>query len=109
MLCNATNFQLPYKLLGVITLYFAFTSLIYASENAPKQLDIRPHEAADTCNTDIAQVRVTVNNVGFGGILSVELYHDPKNFLNKKGRTRRIRIPATETTLSYALMWIPTH
>jgi uncharacterized protein (DUF2141 family) len=32
--------------------------------------------------------------VGAGGILSVELYHDPDNFLNKKGRTRRIRIPA---------------
>ncbi len=98
MLYRTINFQFSYKLLGVISLYFAANSLIFASESAPKQLDIRPHEAADTCKADIAQIRVTVNNVGFGGILSVELYHDPKNFLNKKGRTRRIRIPATETT-----------
>ncbi|SFK35109.1 hypothetical protein SAMN05216302_1004145 [Nitrosomonas aestuarii] len=63
---------------------------------AKEHLDIRPYEAADPCNPEIAQVRVTVNGVGSGGILSVELYHDPNNFLNKKGRTKRIRIPATE-------------
>ena len=61
-----------------------------------EQLDIREDEASDSCDNTIAQVRVTVNNVGDEGILSVELYHDPKNFLNKKGRTRRIRIPAEE-------------
>ncbi len=69
--------------------------IIPASGNAAEHLDIRPYEAADKCEADIAQIRVTVNNVGSGGILSVELYHDPDNFLNKKGRTRRIRIPAT--------------
>ena len=63
---------------------------------AKEQLDIRPYEAPDPCNPDIAQVRVTVNGVGSGGILSVELYHDPDNFLYKKGRTKRIRIPASE-------------
>ena len=61
-----------------------------------EQLDIRPYEATDLCSPDIPQVRVTVSNVGDGGILSVELYHDPDNFLNKKGRTKRIRIPASE-------------
>ena len=60
-----------------------------------EKLDIRPYEAADFCNSDIPQIRVTVNGVSSGGILSVELYHDPENFLNKNGRTKRIRIPAT--------------
>jgi uncharacterized protein (DUF2141 family) len=69
--------------------------LVLLKANAAEHLDIRPYEAADLCEADIAQIRVTVNNVGSGGILSVELYHDPDNFLNKKGRTRRIRIPAT--------------
>lgn len=63
---------------------------------ASEQLDIRPYEAADQCSMDIPQIRVTVNDVGSGGILSVELYDDPKHFLKKKGRKRRIRVPATE-------------
>ena len=78
-------------------IYFSIFSLsVSAFAHASEKLDIRPYEAADQCEADIAQIRVTVNNVGSGGILSVELYHDPDNFLNKKGRTRRIRIPATE-------------
>jgi len=76
--------------------FFTLYLILLASSKATEHLDIRPYEAADQCNADIAQIRVTVNNVGSGGILSVELYHDPDNFLNKKGRTRRIRIPATE-------------
>tara|TARA_R110002073_G_scaffold195786_1_gene354821 strand:- start:1049 stop:1570 length:522 start_codon:yes stop_codon:yes gene_type:complete len=81
---------------GLETLAFFFVAglLVPVFANASKQLDIRSYEASDQCKADIAQVRVTVNNVGSGGILSVELYHDPDNFLNKKGRTRRIRIPA---------------
>ncbi len=61
-----------------------------------EKMDIQPDEAADLCDFDIPQVRVTVNGVGDGGLLSIELYHDPENFLNKKGRTKRIRILATE-------------
>jgi uncharacterized protein (DUF2141 family) len=76
---------------------FSVASLFFSTiTRASEQLDIRADEAADQCDADIAQIRVTVNNVGSGGILSVELYHDPKNFLSSKGRTRRIRIPATE-------------
>ncbi len=67
-----------------------------SSAMAKEQLDIRPYEAPDPCDADIAQIRVTVNGVGSGGILSVEIYHDPDHFLYKKGRTKRIRIPATE-------------
>lgn len=79
------------KWLGVSVLCLLVSTFSTASE----PLDIRPYEAADQCDADIAQVRVSVNNVGSGGILSVELYNDPDNFLNKKGRLRRIRIPAT--------------
>jgi uncharacterized protein (DUF2141 family) len=78
-----------------------FCIFILAATSVPlvagkEKPDIRPYEAADFCDSDMQQVRVTVNGVSNGGILSVELYHDPKNFLNKKGRTKRIRIPATE-------------
>ena len=40
---------------------------------AEVQLDIRPFETAEQCEPDIAQIRVTVNNVAEEGILSVEL------------------------------------
>lgn len=75
-------------------LIFAVTFVSFAADK--QKLDIRSYEAADFCNPDIPQIRVTVNGVSSGGILSVELYHDPENFLNKKGRTKRIRIPAEE-------------
>lgn len=80
------------RLIPVFVFSLILTPLAFAKEH----LDIRPYEAPDPCKPDIAQVRVTVNGVGSGGILSVELYHDPDNFLYKKGRTKRIRIPASE-------------
>ena len=77
-------------------LLHAFTALLLVSNAsaASEELDIRDYEAADACEEDTNHVRVTVTNVGEGGILTVELYNDPDNFLNKKGRERRIRIPA---------------
>ena len=75
-------------------LILVVTPVSFAADK--EKLDIRSYEAADSCNSDIRQVRVTVNGVGSGGILSVELYHDSENFLNKKGRTKRIRVPAVE-------------
>lgn len=82
-------------LIGFFSLLMLGSDAALATANT-EQLDIRPYEATDLCSPDIPQVRVTVSNVGDGGILSVELYHDPDNFLNKKGRTKRIRIPASE-------------
>lgn len=76
----------------IITLSLLISSQIHASE----ALHIMPHEAPDACNAEVAQIRMTVNNVGFGGVLNVELYDDPENFLFKKGRKRKVRIPATE-------------
>ena len=69
-------------------------SLLSTNVIVAEALDIRDYEAADECEEDVGQLRVTVTNVGEGGILTVELYNDPDNFLNKKGRERRIRVPA---------------
>ena len=77
--------------------FFVVLSFMAAIEaKAVQLLDIRPHEATDECNPEISQVRVTVNGVGYGGILTVGLYDDPNHFLFKQGRKKRIRIPATE-------------
>ncbi|QOJ24792.1 MAG: DUF2141 domain-containing protein [Gammaproteobacteria bacterium] len=64
--------------------------------HATETLNIRPGETPDACNTRSAQVRVTVNNMKAGGVLNVELYDDPDNFLFKKGRKRKVRIPAAD-------------
>ena len=58
---------------------------------------IAPEEQPEQCHTDIPQVRVTVNNISEGGLLSVELYNDPDNFLSRKGRVKRTRVPATDS------------
>ena len=85
-------------LIGVsrLTAVCVFSLLAIMPALASEQLDIRPYEATDQCNTDIPQIRVTINDVGSGGILSVGLYDNPKHFLKKKGRKRRIRVPAIE-------------
>lgn len=77
-------------------LIFTLSLLISAPSQASEALRIKPHEAPDVCDADNAQVRVTVNGVGSGGVLNVELYDDPEHFLFKKGRKRKVRIPATE-------------
>lgn len=76
----------------ILTLSLLFLTQAHASE----ALRIEQHEAPDVCNKNSAQVRVTVNGMGSGGVLNVELYDDPENFLFKKGRKRKVRIPAAE-------------
>ncbi len=95
MLNRKSSLKIKFVCIAKLIYFPVLGLLVSASANASEQLDIRPYEAADQCEADIAQIRVTVDNVGSGGILSVELYDDPDNFLNKKGRKRRIRIPAT--------------
>ena len=77
-------------------IYLAILSLLATPVIAEgeQDLEVRPGEEADTCDESIAQVRVALDNVGPGGLLTVELYNDPKHFLRKKGRLKRIRIPA---------------
>lgn len=74
----------------------ALIGLLLPSISLGEKLKIKPHEAPDQCNADSPQIRVTVNGVGYGGILNVGLYNDPDNFLEKKGRKRTVRIPATD-------------
>ena len=57
-------------------------------------ISIQPQDAPDACSARSAQVRVTVTNVKSGGALNIELYDDPDNFLFKKGRKRKVRVPA---------------
>ncbi len=80
----------PSKLIYMLALLLFCTSPF-----AAQQLDIRSYEASDECNRDIKQIRVTVNGVSFGGILTVGLYDDPNHFLFKQGRKQRIRVPAS--------------
>ncbi len=77
-------------------LILTMSLLIVTQINAAELFKIKPHEVPDACNTEVAQVRVTVNGVGAGGVLNVGLYDDPDNFLFKKGRKRTVRIPAVE-------------
>jgi uncharacterized protein (DUF2141 family) len=80
----------------LVIIIFALTPALSAISQAAQLLDIRPHEAADECNAEISQIRVTVNGVAYGGMLTVGLYDDPHHFLVKQGRKRHIRVPATE-------------
>ncbi|PHR92154.1 MAG: hypothetical protein COA69_09095 [Robiginitomaculum sp.] len=57
-------------------------------------LEIYEGEAADICDPLTTQVRITVNGSLGGGMLTLELYNDPKHFLSKKGRIRRVRVPS---------------
>ena len=75
----------------ILTLGFSVAMPLQSAET----LSIQPQDAPDVCNARSAQVRVTVNNVAPGGALNIELYDDPDNFLFKKGRKRKVRIPAT--------------
>lgn len=88
---------LSYLLFGTLCLT---SGLPVMAESQPQPVTgpfkIKPHEVPDTCNRDVAQIRVTVNNIGAGGVLNVGLYDDPEHFLFKKGRKRTVRVPATE-------------
>ena len=91
------NINFPFsKGFARLTLIFMLSLLIFKQASASGSLNIKPNEMPDVCNADRAQVRVTVNGVGSGGVLNVGLYDDPEHFLFKKGRKRTVRIPAAE-------------
>ncbi|MBV6446481.1 MAG: hypothetical protein FCKEOINB_00074 [Nitrosomonas sp.] len=92
---NTMKFLLPGKLTRSFLL-LALSLLNPIPAHADETLNIRPQEVPDACNARSAQVRVTVNNMRAGGVLNVELYDDPDNFLFKKGRKRKVRIPAAD-------------
>ncbi len=76
-----------------ISLFIVFS----ANSHATELFAIKPHDHPDACNPDIPQIRVTVNGVTSEGVLNVELYDNPDHFLFKKGRVRKVRVPALET------------
>lgn len=59
-------------------------------------LDLRPKDAPDACDPAVTQVRVTVHGMLEGrGLMTAEIYeNNQRGFLNKKGRVRRVRVPA---------------
>ena len=59
-------------------------------------LDLRPKDRPDDCDPALTQVRVTVHGMKVGrGLMTAEVYtDDQRGFLNKKGRIRRVRVPA---------------
>ncbi|MBX3617140.1 MAG: DUF2141 domain-containing protein [Nitrosomonas sp.] len=78
-------------------LFICLLIVFSAHSHAAESLAIKPHEQPDTCNPNVPQIRVTINGVGSGGVLNVELYDNPDYFLFKKGRVLKIRVPALET------------
>ncbi len=58
-------------------------------------LELYPRDKADTCVAGALQIRVTVSGVAEQGLLKLELFGEA-NFLKKKGKLRRIRVPAEE-------------
>ena len=94
MKSNTLNRLFTSSIQPVLTL--ALGLLLCAQTLAAGAFNIKPHEAPDACNTDIPQIRVTINGAGPGGVLNVELYDGPEHFLFKEGRKRRVRIPAVE-------------
>ncbi len=59
-------------------------------------LELYDRDKADTCVPGALQIRVNVHNVTPVGILKLELFGE-ENFMKKKGKLRRIRVPAAES------------
>jgi len=68
-------------------------------------LEIYEFEAADICDLEKNQVRMTVTGLTGGGILTLELYNDPDHFLSKKGRVKRVRVPAQMDTQTVCMTY----
>lgn len=58
-------------------------------------LRLYDRDKADACVPGALQIRATIHNVKPGGILKLELFGE-RDFLKKKGKLRRIRVPAAE-------------
>jgi len=66
-------------------------------------LPIYPHEVPDECNPQ--SIRVTIKGATHVGLVKLELYDDldTDDFLKKKGRLRRIRVPASDDPISLCI------
>ena len=93
---NLSDFNILRTKLSISIIACAIILLAPTLAHAVQQLDIRPYEVPDECSTETSQIRVTVKGLSYGGMLTVGLYNDPDNFLSKKGRKHRVRVPATD-------------
>ena len=59
-------------------------------------LELYARDAADRCGASPLQIRITLDNVYPQGIAKLDLYRGEKDFLDKKGKLRKIRVPAGE-------------
>jgi len=58
-------------------------------------LELYDTDKADTCVPGALQIRTQIHNVSKVGILKLELFGE-SDFLKKKGKLRRIRVPAAD-------------
>lgn len=58
-------------------------------------LELYDRDKSDTCVPGALQIRATVKNLTQQGILKLELFGE-RDFLKKKGKLRRIRVPAED-------------
>ena len=72
--------------------------LAYADEDEVRvhpEFELYARDAADICRADRLQLRIKLMNVYPEGIVKVDLYGDDEDkFLEKKGKLRKIRVPA---------------
>jgi len=57
-------------------------------------IELYPRDESDICRAEKTQIRVVVTGQTQHGTVKLELYSGSENFLKKKGKLRRIRVPA---------------
>ena len=57
-------------------------------------LEIYEDEQPDACSPGALQIRITLTNIYAQGIAKLDLYGSEENFLDKKGKLRKVRVPA---------------
>jgi len=65
-------------------------------------LELYPRDKADTCVPGALQIRATIHNVSKVGMVKVELFGE-RDFLKKKGKLRRIRVPAEDGSVKVCI------
>ena len=63
-------------------------------------LELYEGDAADPCVAGGLQIRATIAGTTKSGLVKVELFGGEKNFMKKKGKLRRIRVPAEDKPIT---------
>lgn len=106
MKANLVNIIIRKFMLGLI-ISSGMGTIAMAQSNAEEEtlseigvktgLELYNRDKSDYCVMDGMQIRVTVTNVTPEGLIKLELFGE-ENFLKKKGKLRRIRVPAEDGT-----------